>query len=436
MQLVRRLVLATAVGPARGAAGDRLRRAGSDGRLGLAGAQGARRRRHLRRGVSGDGRYVAFATAARNLFGDDVVDPPGEYYSGGIFRRDVAGGALELVALGDLRSEADGTFVRSGAANPSISRDGRYVAFSTGRAARARRHQRQHRRLRARHGGAAGGPAPTRSCSALDGTDTPATYDGPGGIGAAGADVTTGMAISGDGGRVVFRTAERVSDLSGPDTPPFEVYVRDLATRRTHLITHERGTPTPVGGAIGGAGISARRQHGRLDGRQRRPSHEAAGRRAGGLDGAVLLPLAAGRRRRHAPRDRRDRPRRSRLYRSLRRRRRPRSPLLRPAATCRSGLGGDRSARAVAERRRRARRCSSPPAPPPRSTQGITLDLFADRHDRGRDPQGRHRRADPRGHRARPRRPRPDRERDALRRRALRGDRHPAHTLPPARARR
>ena len=52
---------------------------------------------------------------------------------GGIFRRDLTTGALELVAAGDLRSESDpdSVLVR-GAQNPTLSGDGRYVAFSTG----------------------------------------------------------------------------------------------------------------------------------------------------------------------------------------------------------------------------------------------------------------------------------------------------------------
>ena len=52
--------------------------------------------------ISEDGRYVAFQTRARNLFADDDPDPPGPFRAGGIFRRDLVTGALELVAYGDL----------------------------------------------------------------------------------------------------------------------------------------------------------------------------------------------------------------------------------------------------------------------------------------------------------------------------------------------
>jgi hypothetical protein len=81
--------------------------------------------------ISGDGRYVAFHTRARNFFADHDPDPPGRYRQGGIFRRDLQSGALELVAHGDVREEQGDAPVARGTANPSLSTDGRYVAFST-----------------------------------------------------------------------------------------------------------------------------------------------------------------------------------------------------------------------------------------------------------------------------------------------------------------
>ena len=89
---------------------------------------------------------------ARNFFGDDDPDPAGMYRAGGIFRFDLTTKALEKVADGSLFDEATNAFKRRGAASPSISADGRYVAFATARAAGRRGHQRQHRRLRPRHG--------------------------------------------------------------------------------------------------------------------------------------------------------------------------------------------------------------------------------------------------------------------------------------------
>ncbi len=81
--------------------------------------------------ISQDGHYVAFSTQARNLFPADHADPPDQFRQGGIFRRDLVTGSLELVALGDLRSSAGGGLIRRGAQNPSISADGRYIAFSS-----------------------------------------------------------------------------------------------------------------------------------------------------------------------------------------------------------------------------------------------------------------------------------------------------------------
>ena len=155
--------------------------------------------------ISGDGRYVAIATAARNLFPDDVSDPSRALLRGGLFRRDIGTGALELVALGDVRAKADG-FVRAlGAGNPSISRDGRFVAFSTGERL-VPADSNENIDVYVRDMSLPRGPRAYTLVSARDGSDTPATYAGTAGPGASGADVTAGMAISGDGNRVVFRT--------------------------------------------------------------------------------------------------------------------------------------------------------------------------------------------------------------------------------------
>ncbi|HSS39465.1 MAG TPA: hypothetical protein VLT58_11905, partial [Polyangia bacterium] len=81
--------------------------------------------------ISADGRYVALQTRARNFFADDDPDPPGQYRAGGIFRFDLQTRALQKVADGDVFNEADNSFVRHGASNPSIDADGRYIAFST-----------------------------------------------------------------------------------------------------------------------------------------------------------------------------------------------------------------------------------------------------------------------------------------------------------------
>ncbi|UUY03519.1 hypothetical protein LRS13_23085 [Svornostia abyssi] len=73
--------------------------------------------------ISGDGRYLAFDTAARNLLvGPDAVLQT--QHPGGIFRRAVDDAALELVAPAS-------TSATRQQVTPSISGDGRYVAFDT-----------------------------------------------------------------------------------------------------------------------------------------------------------------------------------------------------------------------------------------------------------------------------------------------------------------
>ena len=80
--------------------------------------------------VSADGRYAVFKTRAPNFFADGDADPPGR-----LRRRDLPlrprPGAR---ARGGRRSGArpTGDLLLRGAPNPSVSDDGRWVAFSTG----------------------------------------------------------------------------------------------------------------------------------------------------------------------------------------------------------------------------------------------------------------------------------------------------------------
>ncbi len=225
--------------------------------------------------ISADGRYVALDTFARNFFADDDPDPPGKFRSGGIFRFDLQTRGLEKVADGNLMNEADGGFVRRGASNPSISADGRYVAFATaerlvaGDANDSIDVYVRDMTLPLQPGGAcAPGPACAyRLASARDGGEVPATYGTPANPfpgSNPGADISRGVAISADGQKVVFRT-EAPSDLPAqptPDTPAGQLFVRDMAARTTTLVTATRDpgtgamTTQPAGGAVG-AGISA-----------------------------------------------------------------------------------------------------------------------------------------------------------------------------------
>lgn len=193
--------------------------------------------------LSADGRYVVFRTSSRNLFPPEIKDPPGRHYRGGVFRRDLETGALELVALGDLRTDATDDLVLRGADSPSVSADGRYVAFSTAEPLvpqDANANVDVYVRDMATGG--------YELASALDGTDTPLPY-----AGAAGSEVTPAVALSRDGRRVVFRTV----DGAAAGMASNQVLVRDLAARTTRLVTFRRGAPADaVGGALGQAGIS------------------------------------------------------------------------------------------------------------------------------------------------------------------------------------
>jgi len=213
--------------------------------------------------ISGSGRYVALQTRARNFFADDDPDPPGQFRAGGIFRFDLETRALALVADGDFRDEDSSALVMRGAQNPSISSDGRYVAFSTGQSlvpadtnANADVYVRDM-------------DVPTRApgaydlVSARDGGDVPASYaprEPPAPGLDPGSEATRGAAISADGSRVAFRVTGPASDLPArptTDTPPGQLFVRDRSANTTTLVTREAAGGDPAGGALGPAGISA-----------------------------------------------------------------------------------------------------------------------------------------------------------------------------------
>jgi hypothetical protein len=224
--------------------------------------------------ISADGRYAAIETFARNLFADDDPDPAGMYRAGGIFRFDLQTRALEKVADGSLFRESDNAFLQRGAFNPSIDADGRHVSFST-----AQRlvpgdvndnvdvYVRDMGVALPPGGACAGeGPCPFELVSVRS-DGAPAHYGTPGFPatgGSPGASTSRGVAISADGQRVVFRT-EAPSDLpaqASADVPAGQLFVRDLASDSTALVTAARDAETgqmtgqPAGGAIGAA-ISA-----------------------------------------------------------------------------------------------------------------------------------------------------------------------------------
>lgn len=216
--------------------------------------------------ISADGRYVAIQTRARNFFADGDPDPPGQFRAGGLFRFDIQTKALEKIADGSLFDEEapEHPLVQLGASRPSISADGRYIAFTTAqRLVPADTNENLDAYVRDMNL-PIGSPEAFDLVSARDGGNVPAHYGPPvfplpGSE--PGADVSRGTSISADGQKVVFRT-EAPSNLpaSGSvDVPAGQVFLRDRATDTTTLVSAKRDSGTgdmtelPAGGAVGSA---------------------------------------------------------------------------------------------------------------------------------------------------------------------------------------
>jgi WD40-like Beta Propeller Repeat len=192
--------------------------------------------------ISADGRYVAFTGS--------VASTPG------VYRKDIATGALEMVAAGE------------DAGAPSISADGRYVSFTSDENPVTGKPDAGEvcSSVWVRDMDVQAGAAAFTLASALSGTPTEPpkslTYSPlPGGHGC-GAAAAGRVALSADGRRVAF-TVLSPSDLTGPcefdsetdetncPTPPFQVAVRDLDSDTTTLVSstmasQSAGTPQPV----------------------------------------------------------------------------------------------------------------------------------------------------------------------------------------------
>lgn len=236
--------------------------------------------------ISGNGRYVVFQTRATNFFEDDggVVgphgvepdaEPTGTLRQGGIFRYDRTTGAVQLVADGSethTEGPEKGALIFRGAQNPSVGSDGRYVVFSTAQQL-APQDTNDNIDVYVRDMDTPLTPDRKESgaytlVSSRNGGDEPATYaprEQPLKGEEPGSEVWPNTSMSADGRYVVFRTTELKSNLpaaSATNTPPLQLFVRDLQAKTTTLLTRDQATGEPISnaqapvGAVGPATIS------------------------------------------------------------------------------------------------------------------------------------------------------------------------------------
>ncbi len=228
--------------------------------------------------ISANGQYVVFQTKATNFFEGDgetqqekeAAEPPGTVREGGIFRYDRETGGLELVASGNLvvseGAEAGKVLVR-GAENPSVSAEGRYIAFISAQqlVPHSQSEHTENVEVYERDMDVAPGqPGAYTLVSAQDGSEEPPVFDDssittptPGGD--PGTQLWPNTAISANGRYVLFRTDEVPSSLpegSTPTTPPGQLFVRDVQDKTTTLVT-SKIAGGPAAGAEGPATLSA-----------------------------------------------------------------------------------------------------------------------------------------------------------------------------------
>jgi Tol biopolymer transport system component len=174
--------------------------------------------------ISADGRYLAF----QGTIGGEK----------GVFRKDLQSGAVQPVLAG---SAYEANAPGSDATAPSISADGRYVAFTTAvQLDPGDDVQPGSRDVYVAD--MASSPPGYVLASALDGSPAGLTY------GAAGGSEATGrVALSADGRTVAFfttATSNLTGDPTKTETPAGQIAVRDLDSRRTTLVSAERDPET------------------------------------------------------------------------------------------------------------------------------------------------------------------------------------------------
>jgi hypothetical protein len=215
-----------------------------------------------------DGDYVAFRGTLAGV--------------SGIYRRNLQSGEVTLVA----GSNADPELNAPDAAGPSISADGRYIAFTSahdldGAADTGSGCPQVYMRDMARElapdrvAEEKSQRGPYTLASAENGTSHGLTYERPCSSGSAtqlvlgGAQAAAGAALSANGDKVAFVVLSR-SSLTGPcssipqecPTEPSQVAVRDISAETTTLVSATpQGEPTPGGGAFPSA-VSEKRPGG------------------------------------------------------------------------------------------------------------------------------------------------------------------------------
>jgi Tol biopolymer transport system component len=180
--------------------------------------------------ISEDGRYVVFTGAIGGLQG--------------VFRKDLTTGAIVPVAAGSEYTSALADQSRA----PSISADGRYVSFTTPAPLQPAQDP-QPESSDVYVADMSTTPPTYEIASALDGCDPAAspipcglTYENVGSVAA------PGVALSADGSEVAFATVGP-SNFEAGGTPERQVFLRNLTTDRTILVSVERD---PLTGAMTG----------------------------------------------------------------------------------------------------------------------------------------------------------------------------------------
>ena len=180
--------------------------------------------------LSADGRFVAFASGASNLVPGDGND------SFDVFLRDTVELATTRVSEGIGGDEADGVSVGA-----SISADGRFVAFESS--------------VPNLVAGDGNGVADIFLRDTVDGTTTIASVGGGGALNA----FSLNAAVSADGRFVAFES-EASNVVAGDDNGLGDVFRRDMATGTTALASVRAGG----GGANGASGSPALSADGRV----------------------------------------------------------------------------------------------------------------------------------------------------------------------------